>query len=387
MSRASWTLVAVIILIGGALSIWLYVSDTQFFSESGSSSAKHTFAPNWIVTLEDHEDYPAEPRANHPAILHILDSTGVERDTFAVPGIDRDRKVRLTTRHAYYYDADQAQLMSGTDNSVVPDSEVDDPRFGGELAVFETKSAERLAFGRTSGQAGEFILELVVSERVGEEYAQRVVWQRTVEEARRVVPLAWADDGETIYFGTIDASATSGNLDASALEQTLHIRVPKDPAETYEPEELVYPDRNARLLALSGDTNLALFVIPDEPGDEEESTSEDRYIFADVAHNRNQEIHVDLGQHISSAAFGEDFIVLGLDDASGSKLSVINFGVLDPVVRSVSVDQFDVRGVVKNESGDLSAYINSAGVGRGASLVSLGSSAGENKISDFLVVN
>lgn len=303
------------------------------FAQSNKAE-QFTFEPGSLVVLEDASDFPDEPRALHPAKLHVLapvsasgagdaPASGPPVATFAAPHSTRARPVVLTQHHLYYFDTEEAALVEATSSTSIEGTQVQDERFGGyALATSSSESTrgneEKIAYGRTTSHQGEYKLELVLFTRDGQNvgntegarFTEQVLWQSTSKAAQVVVPLAWATDGETIFFG-----ARPMEQRLPTFTELLQLRIRSEQELAGEPSTVAFPSDTTELLGLSTDSNLALY----------RDTAQLELV--DLATGRSQVVPSDTSQPITSVAFGEQLAVVTHAVSGQTFLELIQFGV------------------------------------------------------------
>ncbi|MFO0704650.1 MAG: hypothetical protein U0517_01565, partial [Candidatus Andersenbacteria bacterium] len=332
--RIRATLLAVIVVsaIFAGLLLWVLRPKTVV--------APREFATTSTVVFEDAQDYPDKPASLQATHLRVIRPDTSEAADFTVGQAARSRPVVLTRHHLYYFDSAQGAIVDATRANPQPleGTQVDDPRFGGYLAVAaspDDQVYERLAYGLTERSGAEFTLRLLVLTRRGETVDSRIVWEQTSKEAQVVVPLAWASDGETIFFGTRLAEEVQHPRFGSLLQ----LRVPADgetPADNtvvladIKASSVAFPGEAAELVGLSRDSNLALFVEADpaQATDAADTTPrESRLLLLNLASGRTQTVPVAPGGLVGSVAFGEQNAVVTVAEGGAEHLELLQFGL------------------------------------------------------------
>ncbi|MDP2587649.1 MAG: hypothetical protein Q8P33_02655 [bacterium] len=371
--------IALLVLLGllGGLAIISFR-----VGQAPTNTAVH-FEADQLLAVEDHEDYPDDPRALHPTYVHLINSsgksTGEIQASFETPGLSRNNPIRHTSRAIYYFNGERAELVSAVDQVSVPGTQVQEERFGGFFAVQAVGDTDVLAYGRTHPQDNEFVLELVVITRDGDSFSESVVWRETTGSAKAVIPFAWADDHETIFFSTRPLS--SGQPRYTRL---LQVRVPQvvdqtDRLEVPDVSAVVFLTDTAELVALSADTNMALFI--DQDGQDETAQT---LTLQDLLSGREQTLVLNANQQIRAAAVGVEVALIEIIDrteTSGqSSFWVMQFALDRPLRLSVPGEQ---HAIVKINGGE--ALVTSQSGRRGTWRLPLAGRDDAELVSEWLV--
>jgi|GEM_PF-4073964 len=376
MRTLFWTLVGlVVVLLVGAF----FVVGNPFAGTPSQKNPDDTFGSESIVVIEDGLDYPDEPRAVHPGRVHVIDlATQEATHMFDLPTVGRNRPVALLSDALFYFDLERLGLVEATTDTLLPGTEVLEGRFGGYAAATERDGSPVVAYGRTRQVDSAFRAELVVATK-GDGWTSKTVWQSTGDAALVAVPLAWATDGETIFFGVRPVESANDAPFASLMQ----LKVPRagDSGITAEASNVAFPADDTALLGVSEDSNLAVFVESTqqaEPSDE--TTPHPPTVFlVNLESGETQSTIIPDAADITSVGFGDETAVLTGLDEDGEGLWLVQFGVSDATHQNLNGS----GAVVCSVEGS-AAIIGFNGTQRGTWRVPLAGTGDSARISQFV---
>ena len=331
----------VIVLMAGGLAIALYyfldrssvfkrdLPESVVASDVLIPAPGEAFPQNYSITVEDTEDFPADPGQLHPARFEVLSTDGDKLGGYEAAGFKRGGAIQATPHHIYYLDTDDRVVKEAVTGDTLKVTQVADTQLGGFFAV--DLGETRLAWSRSILSPDGNKAELVLATRHNGEITERVLISQTFEGRRAFVPLAWTDDGESLFYTIFDFDegvVPRGNF--LNLYQ-LHVEALLTDAdaladEDIKPNSIAFPGEDAVLVAFDAVSGDLLF----QDGS--------KLLFMNIAGGAEDTFSLPEGMVATSAVFSVGQVGVVAEDSAG----VAQIFFLDTVTGSQ--ESFPIEG-------------------------------------------
>jgi hypothetical protein len=318
MRLGMWT-VLLVLACGLGFAVYYFLGGSGLFEkvskDSDTSSEKITlasspvFPQNYSITVEDAEDFPGEPVQLHPAQFKALSTSGDKLGEYAAPGFKRGSPMGVTSQNIYYFDSEAAVIKEAVTGTAVEISHVPDVALGGFFAIDAAET--RLVWSRSASTPEGNRAELVLATRHNGEIVERVLVSQTFEGREAFIPLAWTEDGRSLFYTIFDFDEglkPDGNF--SNLYQ-LHVEallagedVLTD--DDIQPNSIAFPSKEARLIALDVASGGLLFHDGLQ------------LVLMNIAGGVEKSFVADEGTVVTSAAFSVGQVAVTLEKSDGT---------------------------------------------------------------------
>lgn len=232
---------------------------------------KNTFIPqinkvlpkNYLVTLEDAQDYPNDPAGLHEPTFHILDQNDNTEQILKAQNFERSQSLIGTSRNLYYFDKNEKKIREAISDKTLDFTQVDNADLSGYFTVFYQQNLpERIAWVDSRFEDGNTISEIWMA-TAEQEIKPIKIFSQTFKGEQSLIPQTWLSDGETLLFSSFDF--TNEISFDHGFENLFQLKIPYQGAPLIkEPQKILFPKKNALLLALNSDLDQYIYKLKDE---------------------------------------------------------------------------------------------------------------------------